>query len=110
MAALHSIRRKAKSSRHRSVDRRRSVERPGFYPSTTSAQLITHLRDVSRLLTVTYSSCVTAQLALQGQNADHDRDIHAMLRVHVSEPLSRQVEKLDSLVAELGGVTQDACL
>ena len=51
---------------------------------------------------------MTAQLALQGQNADHDRDIHALLRIHVSEPLSRQIEKLDLLVAELGGVAQDA--
>ena len=110
MAESHSTRRKAKSSRHRSVDLRRSVERPGFHPSTTSVQLIAQLRDVSRLLTVIYSSCVTAQLALQGQNADHDRDIHAVLRIHVSEPLSRQVEKLDLLVAELGGVAQDACV
>jgi hypothetical protein len=53
---------------------------------------------------------VTAELALQGQNADHDRDILAMLRIHVSEPVSRQVEKLDSLVVELGGAAQDACL
>jgi hypothetical protein len=45
---------------------------------------------------------VTAELALEGQNADHDRDILAMLRMHVSEPMSRQVEKLDSLVVELG--------
>ncbi len=121
MAELHSTRRKAKSSRLRSVDRRRSVERPGLQrpsasmsiPSfmneaTTSAQLIAQLREVSRLLTVIYSTCVTAELALQGQNADHDRDILAMLRIHVSEPVSRQVEKLESLVVELGGVAQKA--
>jgi hypothetical protein len=53
---------------------------------------------------------VTAELALQRQNADHDRDILAMLRIHVSEPISRQVEKLDSLVVELGGVAQEAGL
>jgi hypothetical protein len=121
MAELHSTRRKAKSSRLRSVDRRRSVERPGLHRqraslpgsslmngSTASVQLIAQLREVSRLLTVIYSTCVTAELALQGQNADHDRDILAMLRIHVSEPVSRQVEKLDTLVDELGGVAQDA--
>jgi hypothetical protein len=70
--------------------------------STTSVQLIAQLREVSRLLTVIYSTCVTAELALQGQNADRDCDILAMLRIHVSEPVSRQVEKLDSLVVELG--------
>jgi hypothetical protein len=80
-----------------------------LHRSKSPAQLIAQLRDVSRLLTVIYSNCVTAQLALQGQNADRDRDIHAVLRIHVSEPLSRQVEKLDLLVAELGGVAQDAC-
>ena len=119
MAELHSTRRKAQSSRLRSVDRRRSVERPGLHrqrassPSfingpTTSSQLIAQLREVSRLLTVIYSTCVTAELALQRQNADLDRDILAMLRIHVSEPISRQVEKLDSLVVELGGVAQEA--
>jgi hypothetical protein len=71
-------------------------------------QLIAQLREVSRLLTVIYSTCVTAELALQGQNADRDCDILAMLRIHVSEPVSRQVEKLDSLVVELGGVICEA--
>lgn len=104
MAELHSTRRKAKSSRLQSVDRRRSAGRRGGSP--TSVQLIAQLREVSRLLTVIYSSCVTAELALRGQNADHDRDILAMLRIHVSDPVSRQVEKLDSLVAELSGVAQ----
>lgn len=117
MAELHSTRREARSSRLRSDDRRRSVERAGLrrqraslsrssfnYGPATSVQLITQLREVSRLLTAIYSTCVTAELALQGQNADRDRDILAMLRIHVSEPLSRQVEKLDSLVVELGGV------
>jgi hypothetical protein len=72
--------------------------------------LISQLREVSRLLTVIYSTCVTVELALEGQNADHDRDILAMLRMHVSEPVSRQVEKLDSLVVELGGLAPEGRL
>ena len=121
MAESQSARRKAKSSRLQSVDRRRSADKLGLHrqgaPLSRSAagyqltssmrprssgELATQLREVSRLLTVIYSTCVTAELALQGQNADHDRDILAMLRIHVSEPVSRQVEKLESLVAELG--------
>ena len=66
--------------------------------------MISQLREVSQLLTVIYSSCVTAELALEGQSADRDRDILTALRMHVFEPVSRQVEKLDLLVVELGGV------
>ena len=51
---------------------------------------------------------MTAELALAGQNADRDRDILTALRMHVSEPVSRQVERLDLLVAELGGVAHKA--
>ena len=125
MAEAHSTRRKGKSSRLGSLDRHRggtglgiqrqkgSLARSHRYPSTapglrhSSAQLISQLREVSQLLSVSYSSCVTAQLALEGQNADRDRDILTALRMHVSEPLSRQVEKLDLLIVELGGTAQE---
>ena len=126
MAEVHSTRRKAKSSRLGSVDRRREGKRRHIqgqkgswagsysYRSTgarlrsSSAQLISQLREVSRFLGVIYSSCVTAELALEGQNADRDRDILVALRMQVSEPVSRQVEKLDLLVVELGGAVQEA--
>jgi hypothetical protein len=126
MAEAHSTRRKAKSSQLESLDHHRdgnrlqkrrqkaSLARPHRYRSTaprlrhSSAQLISQLREVSRLLSVIYSCCVTAELALEGQNADRDRDILTALRMHVSEPVSRQVEKLDLLVAELGGTVQEA--
>ena len=126
MADVHSTRRKAKSSRLGSLDRHRdgnrlriqrqkaSLARSDRYRSTarrlrhSNAQLISQLREVSRLLSVIYSSCVTAELALEGQNADRDRDILTALRMHVSEPVSRQIEKLDLLVIELGGTVQEA--
>ncbi|MDB6085470.1 MAG: hypothetical protein JWN43_3351 [Gammaproteobacteria bacterium] len=125
MAGAHSTRRKAKSSRLGSLDRRRggkrlrihrqkaSLARSHRYRSTaprlrdSTAQLIYQLREVSRLLSVIYSSCVTAELALEGQNADRDRDILMALRMQVSEPVSRQIEKLDLLVVELGGTVQE---
>jgi hypothetical protein len=47
------------------------------------------------VLSVIYSCCVTAELALEGQNADRDRDIPTALRAQVSELVGRQVEKLD---------------
>jgi hypothetical protein len=121
MAEVHSTRRKTKSSRLGSLDRhhdgnrvrirrqKSSLAQSRRHRSTaprlrhSSAQLISQLREVSRLLSVIYSSCVTAELALEGQNADRDRDILTALRMHVSEPVSRQVERLDLLVVELAG-------
>jgi hypothetical protein len=79
-------------------------------PLDTDQQLrdfYTQLREVSRLLSFIYSTCATAELALHGQNADQDRDILTALRMHVSEPVSRQVQKLASLVVELGGIAQE---
>jgi hypothetical protein len=125
MAGAHITRRKAKSSRLESLDRHRdgnrlriqhqkaSLARSHRYRPTaptlphSSAQLISQLHEVSRLLGVIYSSCVTAELALEGQNADRDRDILSALRMHVSGPVSRQVERLDLLVVELGGVARE---
>jgi hypothetical protein len=125
MAEAHSTRRNAKSSRLGSLDRhsegnrlriqrqKASLARSYRYRSTaprlrhSSAQLISQLREVSRLLSVIYSICVTAEVALEGPNADRDRGILTALRMHVSEPVSRQVEKLDSLVVELGGVARE---
>lgn len=91
MAASDSVRRKTKSGSPRS-----------------SAHMVSQLREVSRLLSVIYSTCVTAELALEGQGADRDRDILAMLRTHVSEPVSRQIERLDSIVVGLGGTAEEA--
>lgn len=69
--------------------------------------MIFQLREISRALSVVYSCCVTAELTLEGQNADRDRDILTALRMQVSERVSRQVEKLDSLVVELGGSARE---
>ena len=125
MVEAHSTRRKAKSSRFGSLDRRRDGKRLGpqrqkgssarshRHRSTTlrlrhsNAQLISQLREVSRALSIIYSCCVTAELALEGQNADRDRDILMALRMQVSEPVSRQVERLDLLVVELGGAMRE---
>jgi hypothetical protein len=125
MAEAYPTRRKAKSSQLGSLDRRRDGNRlrtqrqkgpsarsyrhrsTGPRLRRSSAVLISQLREVSRLLGVVYSSCVTAELALEGQNADRDRDILVALRMQVSEPVSRQVEKLDLLVVELGGAAEE---
>jgi len=48
-----------------------------------------------------YSSCVTAQLALLGQNAEQDCEIMRTLRMTVAEPVSRQAERLEAVVRRL---------
>ena len=91
-------------SRHGTSSRPRWINRPSMSrrcPHNT--ELITQLREMAQLLRAVYSACVTAELALQGQNADHDHDILRTLRMHVSEPVSRQVEKLETLVVDLSG-------
>jgi hypothetical protein len=126
MAEPHSARRNAKTSRLRPGDHRRSAKRlqmqTQMASSTRSSRhrstraslahsdvhLISQLREVSQLLSVIYSTCVTAELALQGQHADRDRDILITLRMHVSEPVSRQVENLSSLILQLGGEVTEA--
>jgi hypothetical protein len=60
---------------------------------------MSQLREVSRLLSVINSTCVTAELALRSHNADQERDNLTALRMHVAEPVSRLVQKLDSLVS-----------
>ncbi len=86
------------SSRPRRMSR---PSTPGQYSHNT--KLATQLRAIAQLLRAVYSACVTAELALQGQNADQDHDIARTLRMHVSEPVSRQVERLESLLVNPSG-------
>jgi hypothetical protein len=89
---------------------RGSSRRPAKANSTTqSRDLASSLRDIASALNTVYSTCVTAQLALKGQNADQDYDILAALRMNVTEPVSRQVERLNSIAQSLAGDTREAC-
>ena len=65
------------------------------------SELIVRLRKIARLLMGVYSSCVTAELALRGQNAERDFEIGQALRMHVSGPVSREAEELDAVVVAL---------
>jgi hypothetical protein len=121
MARPHSIRRERASSarppnpvrtpvsearraRHRRSSRLRTGERSSaLQRPLNNLKLIAQLRETAELLRVVYSTCVTAELALQGQNADQDGDILRALRMHVSAPVSRQAERLDELLSELCG-------
>jgi hypothetical protein len=76
-------------------------------PSRMAPKWIVELQQIARALGGVYSSCVTAQLALQGQNAEQDRDIMWTLRMQVSEPVSRQLETLDVVVRELRACAGD---
>lgn len=133
MAEKHSTRRMAGSSarppdaRKRREKRRtsprksppnatsstRSSKRSPTRPSTAehaakNPALASRLRDVARLLSVAYSTCVTAELALKGQNADQDYEILAALRMNVTEPVSRLVERLNSIAQTIDGGTREA--
>ncbi|HKT74185.1 MAG TPA: hypothetical protein VJQ47_14945, partial [Steroidobacteraceae bacterium] len=57
--------------------------------------IISEVREIADQLKCVYATCVTAQLALQGQSAEQDHEILLALRLHVSEPVSRQVERLE---------------
>ena len=119
MARSHSTRRNAKSfarppnrartpvsAAYKARYRRSSPLRKGGRSSALRRPLndlkwIAQLREMAQLLRVVYSTCVTAELALQSQNADQDGDILSALRMHVSAPVSRQAERLDAMLAEL---------
>jgi hypothetical protein len=118
MADPHSTRRKPKSSsrpqnraattvaraqRYKTSSSPRWAKRPSSHALRAGdSKLLPQLREIAQRLRVIYSSCVTTQLALQKQNADQDHDILCALRTNVSESVSRQVERLDALVVDLG--------
>lgn len=59
------------------------------------------LRGIADGLSLTYSTCVIAQRALQSQNADEDMEIADCLRHCVAAPLARSVEDLRHLAQSL---------
>ena len=59
------------------------------------------LRGIADGLSLTYSTCVTVQRALQSQNSDEDTEIGDCLRHHVAAPLTRYVEDLRELSQSL---------
>ena len=117
MATPHSTRRKAKSTsrpqnraataptrsrRYKTSSPPRQAKRPSAHAHPArDTNLLPQLREISQRLKTVYSNCVTTQLALQAQNADHDHDILCTLRTNVSDPVSRQVERLDALLTDL---------
>jgi hypothetical protein len=70
-------------------------------PRARNTMLIPQLREIAHLLRGVYSSCITAELALQAQISDRDPDIRCALRTNVSAPVSRQVDRLDALLVDL---------
>jgi hypothetical protein len=125
MAEAYSTRRKAESFARRS---KRDVVRASVFRTRSSAggpqrlirrtsntspiaaatALLPQLRDVALRLQVVYSTCVTAQLALEGQHAERDRDIARCLRMGVSEPVTKEVERIGAIIAEVGGATHES--
>lgn len=76
-------------------------------PSIADAhrELVGELKSVAWRLAAAYSACVTVQAALAGQMAEQDEEFARCLRSGVSDPVSRQVERLHVLVGRLIGTS-----
>lgn len=79
--------------------RRRRLAKDHSRPSNKT--LATMLRGIANGLSLTYSTCVTVQRALQSQNSDEDTEIGECLRHYVAAPLTRYVEDLRALAESL---------
>lgn len=103
-------RRQGERRRSRVTDRfrlhkasRANRSRPSSRDDSRRMQIVSELQEMMFVLRLAYCTCIVAELALQGQNADHDRDVVTTLRHNVSEPVSRQVERLSALTSRLRG-------
>ena len=79
----------------------RRARRAGESRPLRSTEIVCELEQMALTLGIVYSTCVVAELALQGQKADRDMDVLAALRHHVSRPVIREVERLLALAAAL---------
>lgn len=84
-------RRRAKNNRHGTEGN----------PRPSRKTLAAMLRGIANGLSLTYSTCVTVQRALQNQNSDEDTEIGDCLRHYVAAPLTRYVEDLRDLAQSL---------
>jgi hypothetical protein len=80
-------------------ERRRRLAKNHSRPSRKT--LAAMLRGIANGLSLTYSTCVTVQRALQSQNSDEDTEIGDCLCHYVAAPLTRYVEDLRDLAQSL---------
>jgi hypothetical protein len=64
------------------------------------------LRGIADDLSLSYSTCVTVQRALQSQNSDEDAEIADCLRHHVAAALTRHIEDLRDLAETLNPLAE----
>src|SRR3984957_7256680 len=105
MVNKHSTRRKPRST-SRPQNRGTPAPSPArrhrtSTPRARNTALIPQLREIAHSLRGVYSSCITAELALQSQNADRDPEIRRALHMNVSSPVSHEADKLDALLVDL---------
>jgi hypothetical protein len=77
-------------------------------PAASTAELLAQLHEITLRLKVVYSTCVTAQLALEGSNSEQDRDIARCLRLGVSEAVTRQVDRIETMIEQVCGTMQES--
>lgn len=68
-------------------------------------EIVNELKAVAWRLTAAYCSCITVQAALEGQMAEQDGEFARCLRSGVSDPVSRQVERLQALAERVSGTS-----
>jgi hypothetical protein len=125
MATLYSTRRKAESTARRgkrrytemaTVRTRRGAARRTQLTKHSShstlvasvPELVAQLREIVLRLEAVYSTCVTSQLALKGQNSEQDHDIARCLRLGVSDAVSMQVKRITEIIARLDGMARES--
>jgi len=64
-----------------------------------NAELAALLLRLARRLEDAYAACVTAEVALTAQNADHDAEIARSLRASVSEPIAAELQRIRKAIA-----------
>jgi len=96
----------AKHSRNRAARSAASASKPMRAPR--KRELVKELTDVALRLDAARSTCITVQVALEGQAADYDAEFACCLRRNVSDAISVQVDRIRALVGRLGGTLPEA--
>jgi len=66
-----------------------------------ASDIKTLLTQVVRRLDGAYAVCLTAEVALTGQNADRDVEIARCLRAGVSEVIAAELQRIKKAIARL---------
>ena len=69
----------------------------------TAVTVGTELRGIVKRLQLVESHIIVCRLALDGQNAEHDKEVATLLRHDVGDLLFRQIRSLENIAAQCDG-------